>query len=82
MKTKINSHGNEVTDFDEILKVGSNHIYLTVINLDSSLKKDENYYSYVLLKKNKYNEKKAVKHIYEHLSDFSSSDKSHEYDEE
>ena len=49
LKTKIKSHGDEVTVFDdknihEIPKVDSNHTCLAVISLDSALKKDENYY--------------------------------------
>ena len=38
-KTKINSHGNEITDFcdKEIPKVESNHTFLAVISLDSAL---------------------------------------------
>ena len=46
LKTKIISHGDEVTDFydREIPKVDSNHICLTVISLDSALNKDGNYY--------------------------------------
>ena len=38
MKTKIKSHGNEITDFY------NNHTYLAVISLDSAVKKDDNYY--------------------------------------
>ena len=43
LKTKINSHGDEVTDFyeKEITKLDFNHTYLTVISLDSALKKIE-----------------------------------------
>ena len=46
LKTKIKSHGDEVTDFydKKIPKVDSNHTCLAVISLDSVLKKDENYY--------------------------------------
>ena len=46
MRTKIKSYGVEYTDFydKEIPKVDSNHPYLAVTNLDSSLKKDKNYY--------------------------------------
>ena len=46
LKIKIKSHGDEVTDFydKEIPKVDSNHTCLAVISLDSTLKKDENYY--------------------------------------
>ena len=40
VKTKIKSHGDEVTDFydKEIPKVDSNHTCLAVISLDSALK--------------------------------------------
>ena len=49
LKTKIKSHGDEVTDFydKEISKVDSNHTCLSVISLDYALKKDENYYTQV-----------------------------------
>ena len=45
-KTKIKSHGDEVTDFydKKISKVDSNHTCLAVISLGSSFKKDEKYY--------------------------------------
>ena len=55
---------------------------LAVINLDSDLKKDENYYLQVFLRKCKYTEKKEIRHINDNLSDFSSSDESDESDEE
>ena len=56
-----------------------NHTYLTVISLDSALKKDDNYCPQVLLKECKYIEKKVVRHIHDNLSDFSySSDESNE----
>ena len=56
LKTKIKSKDNEITDFldKEIPKVDSNHICLAVINFDSPLKKDENYYPQVFLKQCKY----------------------------
>ena len=43
LKTKIKSHGDEVTDFydKEIPKVNSNHTCLAVISLDPALRKDE-----------------------------------------
>ena len=46
MKTKIKSHGDEVTDFydKKIPKVDSNHTCLAVFSLDSALKKDGSYY--------------------------------------
>ena len=52
MKTKIKPNGDEVPDFYDktFLKVDSNHICLEVISLDSSLKKDANYYPQVFLK--------------------------------
>ena len=43
----------------------SNHTSLTVISLDSALKKYENYNPQALLKECKYIEKKVVKHILE-----------------
>ena len=63
LKTKIKSHGNEVTYFydKEIPKVDSNHTCLAVISLDSALKKDGNYYPQFFLKECKYIEKKVVK---------------------
>ena len=56
LKTKVKSHGDEVTDFydKEIPKVDSNHTCLAVISLDSALKKDDNYYPQVFLKECKY----------------------------
>ena len=48
----------------------SNHTRLAVISLDPALKKDENYYLQVFLKKCKYIEKKVVRHINNNLSDF------------
>ena len=81
MKTKIKSHGDEVTDFydKKLPKVDSSHTCLTVISLDSAIKKDDNYYPQVLLKDRKYIEKKVVRHIHDNLSDFSYfSDESHE----
>ena len=52
LKTKIKSHGHEVTDFydKEIPNVDSNHTCLAVISLDSALKKDDNYYLQLFLK--------------------------------
>ena len=59
LKTKIKSHGDEVTDFydKKILKVDSNHTCLAVITLDSAVKKNDNYYLEVFLKECKYIEK-------------------------
>ena len=78
MKTEIKSHGDEVTDFynKEIPKAGPNHTCLAVINFDSVLKKDKNYYQQDFLKECKYIEKKVVRHIINDLE--SSSDDSHE----
>ena len=47
LKTKIKSHGDQVTDFydKKIPKVDSSHTCLAVISVDSAFKKDENYYS-------------------------------------
>ena len=79
MKTKIKSHGNEVTDSydNKILNLDSNYTYLAVISLDSALKKHHNYYPQYFFKECKYIEKKEVRHIHDNLSDFSySSDES------
>ena len=81
LKTKIKSNGDENTDFydQKIPNVNSNHTCLAVINLDSALKRDDNYYLQVFLKECKYIEKKIVRHIHDNLSDFSySSDESDE----
>ena len=50
LKTKIKTHGDEVTDFydKKIPKVDCNHTCLAIISLDSALKKDDNYYPQVL----------------------------------
>ena len=52
MKTKIKSPGNEVTDLydKEIPKEGSDHTCLSVITLDSALKKNDIYYPQVCLR--------------------------------
>ena len=75
LKTKTNSHGDEVTDFydKKILELDSNHTCLPVISLDSALKKNDNYYPLVFLKECKYIEKKVVRHIHDIISDFSYS---------
>ena len=72
MKTKIKSHGDEVTDFydKETPKVRSNHTCLAVISLDSVLKKDENYHPQVFLRECNYIQKKVVRHIHHNLKDF------------
>ena len=64
--------GDEITYFYDkgIPKVDSNHTCLAVINLDSALKKDKNYYPQVLLKECEYIWKKVVGHVYDNLSDF------------
>ena len=51
-KAKIKSHIDKVKDFcdKKISKIDSNHTCLAVINLDSALEKDENYYQQVFLK--------------------------------
>ena len=62
LKTKIKSHGDEVTGFyhKKIPNLDSNHTCLVVISLDSALKNSNNYYPEVLLKECKYIEKKVV----------------------
>ena len=47
LKTKIKSHGDEVTDFP---KVECNHTSLVVISLYFALKKEGNYYPQTFLK--------------------------------
>ena len=71
MKTKIKSHGDEVTNFydKKIPKVDSNHTCLAVMSLDSALKKDNNYYPQVFLKEYKYIETNVVRHIHDNLSE-------------
>ena len=71
-KAEIKSHSDEFKDIydKEIPKVDTNHTCLAVTSLDSSLKKDENYYRNVFLKECKYIEKKLVRHIYGNLSYF------------
>ena len=82
MKTKIKSHGDEVTDFyeKEIPIIDSNYTCLAMISFDSALKKDGNDYREVFLKSCRYVEKKVVRHIHDNLSDFFSP--SGESDEE
>ena len=60
MKTKVKFHGDEVKDFydKKIHKLVSNHTCLSVISLDSALKKDENYYPQVFLKERNKSRKK------------------------
>ena len=67
MKTKIVSHGDEVTDFydEEIPKLDSKYTCLTVITMDSALKKGKNYYSQFFLKYCKCIKKKFIKHNFE-----------------
>ena len=69
LKNKIKSHGNELIDFydKEIPKLDSNRTCLAVYSLDSTLKKDDNYYLEVFLKECKYIEKKVVRHIHNNL---------------
>ena len=52
LKTKLKSYGDKATDFHdkEISKTGFEYTCLAVINVDSSLKKDKNYYLQVFLK--------------------------------
>ena len=82
LKTKIKSHGDEVTDFyaKKIPKLDSNHTCLTVITLDSALKKGDNYYPQVFLKECKYIEEKVVRQIIDDLE--SSSNDYDDFDEE
>ena len=79
LKTKIKSHGDEVTDlYDKILDY--NYTCLAVIILDTALKKDDSYYLQVFLKRCKHTEKKVLRQVHDSLSGFSYS--SDEPDEE
>ena len=53
-------------------KAGSNYIYLAVIKVASTLKKDENYYPQRFLKECQYIEKEVIRHITEDIEIFSS----------
>ena len=57
LKMETKSHGNEV--LEKIPKLDSNHTFLAVIILNSSLKKDDSYYLKVFLKEYKYIEKSS-----------------------
>ena len=59
LETKIRSYGVETTNFydKEVLKVESNHTFLTAVSLNSALKKDKYYYLQAFLKECKYIEK-------------------------
>ena len=80
LKTKIKSHGDEVTNFygKKSFKMDSNHNCLAVISLNCALKKNNNYYLQVVLKKFKYIDKKVIRHINDNLNNFSSSKESDE----
>ena len=76
MKTKIKFHSDKNTDLcdKKIPKVDSNHTCLAIIDLDSALKEDNNYYPQLFSIECKYIEKKVVRNINDNLSDFSSDD--------
>ena len=80
LKNKINHYINEITYFydEETLKVCCNHTCLIVISLNSTLRKDENYFLQVFLREIKYIEKKLIRHANDILNDFFSSHKSDE----
>ena len=60
LKTKFKSYGGDVTDFYDKGNpmVKSNYTCLTVMSLDSALKKDKNYYLQSFLEQCRYIEKK------------------------
>ena len=60
----------------------SNYTCLSVISMDSALKKGENYYLQVILKDFKYIKGKVSRHINENMSDICSFDYSDDFDEE
>ena len=64
----------QIFTIKNVPKLDFNYTYLAVNGRDSAIKKDENYYLQVFLKECKYIEKKVVKHIHDHLSNFSSDD--------
>ena len=72
LKTKIKSNGHKVTDFHDkkISMVNFSYTCLAVISLDSAFKKNENYYTQVLLKECKYIKTKVIRYI---TDDFESS---------
>ena len=74
MKTKIKSSNDETTYFHnkEMPKARSNYICLAVTKVDSTLKKDENYYPQGFLKEYQYIEKEVIRHITEDIWIFSS----------
>ena len=61
LKSKISSYSDEITNFHKKPKVGSNYPCLAVLLIDFVLKRDENYYPQVFLKKCKYTEKEKKK---------------------
>ena len=69
LKTKIKSHGNEVTDIydKEIPKEDSNHTCLAVISLYSACNNDGNYYPEVFLRECKYIKTKVIRNIIDYL---------------
>ena len=75
MKTKVKSHGDEVTDIyvKKTPKVDYNHTCLEVTILDSALKNTKTIIPKSFSKSVIY-WKKVVGHIDDNLSDFSSSD--------
>ena len=84
LKTKIQFYCDEATSFKdkEIPKVDSYYNCLVVISLNSALKKDENYYQQVFLKKCKYIKKKLIWNIIDDLeSSYDDSDDSDQSDE-
>ena len=79
---KIKFYGDEATDFHDkdIPKEDSNLTCLAIINLDSSLNKDGNYYPQVFLIECKYFKKVMIRHVTEDIEIF--SDDSNESDAE
>ena len=70
LKTKMKSYGNEAICFrnNKISNTGSNHTFLSVITIDSIVKKKEkNYYSQVFLTECKHIVIELIRHITEDL---------------
>ena len=73
LKAKTKSHGNEVADFynREIPKVDSKRTCLSVISLESALKKYENIICKYLKKNCKYISKIVIRNIIDDLESYS-----------
>ena len=78
LKTKIRSSGDKPADIHDkkVSKVGSKYTCLTVLLLDSVLKKDKNYYPQVL-REWKYTEKEEK--VFKNITDDSENSPAESY---